>query len=204
MGATSCTSVIQIGDSTSVNADVAARLPDPADTATAQYRRVGVRDVTVDALTSRAIVGGPAADAEHAVARHLTEGARGCWVIAMGVNDAGAISAGGIGADERIDRIMTQLAGQSVLWPTVASANPANPAFGERAMAAFNDALRRALVRYPNLAVHDWAALTGPEMFTDGIHYTAAATARRNAAFADALAAAFPAGGGIDARTRQV
>jgi hypothetical protein len=196
-GRTHCTKVVQIGDSTSVSADSATALPSANDTATAQYGRVGVGAVTVDALSGRAIVGGPDVDAEHAVAARSTAAGDACWVIAMGVNDAGAVNGGSSdGADERIDRIMKQLTGRAVLWPTIASSNPSNPAFGTASMNVFNDALRRASARYPNLAVYDWAAAARPEMFTDGIHYTAAAYADRNRRFADALAAAYPTGGG--------
>ncbi|QRY62134.1 SGNH/GDSL hydrolase family protein [Gordonia sp. PDNC005] len=196
-GRTHCTKVVQIGDSTSVSADSATALPRADDTATAQYGRVGVSSVAVDALSGRAIVGGPGVDAEHAVTSRSASAGNACWVIAMGVNDAGAISGGSsVGADERIDRIMKQLTGRAVLWPTIASSNPSNPAFGRASMKAFNDALRRATTRYPNLAVYDWAATARPEMFTDGIHYTSAAYADRNRRFADALAAAYPTGGG--------
>ncbi|WP_336792446.1 SGNH/GDSL hydrolase family protein [Gordonia malaquae] len=196
-GRTHCTKVVQIGDSTSVSADSATALPSADDTATAQYGRVGVGSVTVDALSGRAIVGGPGVDAEHAVTSRSAAAGDACWVIAMGVNDAGAINGGSsVGADERIDRVMKQLTGRAVLWPTIASSNPSNPAFGASSMTAFNDALRRATTRYPNLAVYDWAATARPEMFTDGIHYTPAAYADRNRRFADALAVAYPTGGG--------
>ncbi|WP_062391358.1 hypothetical protein [Gordonia phthalatica] len=195
-GKSSCTAVIQIGDSTSVNAD-SASLPGADATAGAQYRRVGAATTTVDALAGRAIVGGPGTDAADAVAARTAAGERGCWVIAMGVNDAGAIATGGESADQRIDRIMSKLTGQPVLWPTIASSNPKDQAFGSTSMTAFNDALKRATTRYPNLAVYDWAAAARPEMFAgDGIHYTAAATAERNKRFADALATAYPAGSG--------
>ncbi|GEE00339.1 hypothetical protein nbrc107696_07850 [Gordonia spumicola] len=197
-GRTHCSKVLLIGDSTSVIADTASSLPSASDTATAQYGRVGVGSVTVDALSGRAIVGGPGVDAEHAVASRLAAAGDACWVIAMGVNDAGAIADGSpVNADARIDRIMKQLTGKSVLWPTIASSNPKNPAFGSASMTSFNDALRRATTRYPNLAVYDWAAVTRPVMFTDGIHYTAAVYAERNRRFADALATAYPTGGGV-------
>lgn len=196
-GTTRCSTVIQIGDSTSVAADDAGAVPSAAQTASAQYRRVGATKVTVDALSGRSVVGGPSPDAEHAVSSRLSTGARGCWVIAMGVNDAGAISTGSsITADQRITRIMTLLRGQPVLWPTVASSNPAKQAFNSAAMTTFNDALRRATGRYRNLAVYDWAAAATPALFTDGIHYTAAGTAERNKQFADALAVSYPPGTG--------
>lgn len=204
-GTSRCTTVIQIGDSTSVAADNAAMLPTAGDTATAQYRRIGATKVTVDAVSGRAVVGGPSPDAEHAVASRLAAGERGCWVIAMGVNDAGAIAGGGIGAAERIDRIMTQLQGQPVLWPTVTSSHPSNQAFGAAAMATFNTALRDATTRYGNLAVYDWAGHAGADDFGgDGIHYTAAGTAERNRGFADALSVAYPPGAGATPSTRWV
>ncbi|WP_312870482.1 SGNH/GDSL hydrolase family protein [Gordonia asplenii] len=195
-GKTRCTSVIQIGDSTSVAADNASMLAGAANTASAQYKRVGATSVTVDAVSGRAVVGGPSPDAEHAVASRLAAGARGCWVIAMGVNDSGAISSGSsVTADQRIARIMTQLSGQPVLWPTVMSSNPAKPAFNAAAMNTFNDALRRAAGRYSNLAVYDWAGAAKPNLYAgDGIHYTAAGTTERNKRFADALAASYPSG----------
>lgn len=204
-GTTRCDTVIQVGDSTSVAADTAAMLPSAGDTADAQYRRVGARNVTVDALSGRAIVDGPGPDAKSAIATRLGRGERGCWVIAMGVNDAGAISSGSsVDADARIDAVMRQLAGQPVLWPTIASSNPQNRAFDSAAMAVFNDALRRATARYDDLAVYDWSAAARPEMFTDGLHYTAAATAERNRRFADALARAYPAGAGSTPAVRWI
>lgn len=193
-GTTRCTSVVQVGDSTSVNVDDAAF---GDDAATARFRSVGVGEVTVDALNGRAMVGGSGIDAEHAVDRLAGAGERGCWVIAMGINDAGAIAGGGLGADERIDRVMAKVAGQPVLWPTLATSNPVDPAFGASSMRVVNEALRRAIHRYPTLAVYDWAAAARPELFAgDGIHYTSAGTRERNAAFATALVTAFPAGSG--------
>ena len=184
-----------MGDSTSEIAEDAAALGAEA-TASAQYRRVGVENVTVDALRSRAIVRGPSPDADTVVADRLAAGERGCWVIAMGVNDAGAIADGGMSADQRIDRVMGRLTGQDVLWPTIMTSSPANPAFGPDSMRAFNDALRRAENRYGNLSVYDWAGQARPAMYTDGIHYTTAATAQRNRAFADGLVQAYPATAG--------
>lgn len=198
-GTTRCTSVIQIGDSTSVGIDTAAKVPAADDTLSAQYKRVGATTVDLDADGGRSIVekvnGQP--NAAEAVATHLAKGEKGCWVIAMGVNDAANIAVGStVDADERIARIMTQLQGQPVLWPTVATSNPSVKGYTAEAMTSFNNALRRAVVRYSNLAVYDWAAAAQPAQFVDGIHYTAEGTAERNRRFADALATAFPPGTG--------
>lgn len=206
-GTTRCTSVIQIGDSTSVGADDANRVPSPADTVSAQFTRVGATTVTLDADGGRSIVEkvGGAPNAADAVDAHLAKGERGCWVIAMGVNDAANIAVGSsVDADERIDRIMRRLQGQPVLWPTVTTAQPRNPAYNAAAMTEFNNALRRASVRYSNLAVYDWAAAAQPAWFTDGIHYTATGTAQRSRRFADALATAFPPGTTATPATRWV
>lgn len=206
-GTTRCTSVIQIGDSTSVGVDSAAKVPTPADTLSAQYKRVGATTVDLDADGGRSIVetvsGHP--NAAETVSTHLAKGEKGCWVIAMGVNDAANIAVGStVHADERIDRIMNQLAGQPVLWPTVTTSNPSVRGYSAAAMASFNNALRRAVVRYPNLAIYDWAAAAKPAWFVDGIHYTAAGTAERNRRFADALATAFPPGAGVTPASRWV
>lgn len=195
-GKTGCRRVIQIGDSTSLGADDAARVPAPTDRLTAQYRQVGAASVVLDASGGRSIVekvnGEP--NATEAVTGRLARGERGCWVIATGVNDAANIAVGsGVNADARIDRIMSQLRGQPVLWPTVATTPAAtNRAYNAGAMTSFNTALRRATSRYPNLAVYDWAATARPDWFADGIHYTATGLAERNRRFAAALATAYP------------
>lgn len=208
-GTTRCASVVQIGDSTSVGVDSPTKVPSPADTLSAQYKRVGVGSVDLDADGGRSIVG--AVDgrpsAAEAVAAHLAKGETGCWVIAVGLEDAADIAKGStVAADERIDRIMNQLRGQPVLWPTVTTSDATVRGYTAAAMAGFNNALRRAVVRYPNLAVYDWAAVAAgqPDWFVDGIHYTAAGTAARNTRFADALATAFPPGTGVTPATKWV
>ncbi|MGK2261419.1 SGNH/GDSL hydrolase family protein [Gordonia polyisoprenivorans] len=207
-GTTRCTSVVQIGDSTSVGVDSPTKVPSPAETLSAQYKRVGVGTVDLDANRGRSIVGAVDGrpNAAEAVATHLARGERGCWVIAMGLEDAADIAKGStVAADERIDRIMNQLRGQPVLWPTV-TADAAARGYTTTATASFNNALRRAVVRYPNLAVYDWAAAAAgqPEWFDDGIHYTAAGIAARNMRFAGALATAFPPGTGVTPATKWV
>ena len=113
----------------------------------------------------------------------------------MGVNDAANIAVGSqVNADERIDRVMKLLNGQKVLWPTVMTHDPSNSAYAEEHMTAFNDALKRAATRYPNLRIYDFAAEAQPGWYVDdGIHFTATGTAQRNRLFATALATAFGA-----------
>ncbi|GEE03437.1 hypothetical protein nbrc107696_38830 [Gordonia spumicola] len=192
---TSCTQVTQIGDSTSVGIDSASKVTDPADRLTAQFTRVGATDVVLDASGGRSIVekvdGEP--NAVDAVTAQLASGRRGCWVIAMGVNDAANIAVGStVDADARIDRIMSKLTGLDVLWPTVMTSNPSNKAYAPDNMRKFNAALQRATTRYPNLKVYDFASETQDSWYVDGIHYNATGIVQRNRLFATALATAFP------------
>jgi hypothetical protein len=61
-------------------------------------------------------------------------------------------------------------------------------------MALWNQALRQALPRYPNMRVYDWPAVARKSWFIgDGVHYTPNGYAHRAAGIADALAEAFPA-----------
>ncbi|NLG45355.1 MAG: SGNH/GDSL hydrolase family protein [Gordonia sp.] len=191
---TTCQSVVHIGDSTSVGID-GANISTAADRLTPQYQSVGVKKVVLDALGGRSIVekvnGEP--NAVDAITAKQAEGNRGCWVISMGVNDAANIAVGSsVGADERIDRVMAKLTGQQVLWPTVMTGNPSNAAYASKNMVAFNDALKRAAARYPNLQVYDFAKDAQPGWYSDGIHYSEAGLVARNKLFAAALAAAFP------------
>ncbi|WP_420039463.1 GDSL-type esterase/lipase family protein [Gordonia sp. MP11Mi] len=194
---TSCTQVVQIGDSTSVGIDSASKVSAEADRLTPQYQRVGVDKVTLDAGGGRSIVekvdGEP--NAIDAIDTQLARGNRGCWVIAMGVNDAANIAVGSkVTADERIDRVMKKLDGQNVLWPTVMTSDPSNAAYAPKNMTAFNDALKRAATRYPNLKIYDFAAESQPSWHADdGIHFNTTGTAQRNRLFATALATAFGA-----------
>ncbi|GAC57088.1 hypothetical protein GOHSU_16_00440 [Gordonia hirsuta DSM 44140 = NBRC 16056] len=195
-GTTSCSTVVHIGDSTSVGIDDAATVGDPAARLSEQYRAVGVTRTVLNADGGRSIVervnGAP--NAVEAIASEQAKGHRGCWVIAMGVNDAANIGVGStVHADERIDRVMGTLDGQRVLWPTVSTRSPSVNGYSEQNMTSFNQALRRATQRYPNLRVMDLAAQTQPGWFTDdGIHYSGTGSAARNRLYAAGLASAFP------------
>lgn len=196
---TACTDVTHIGDSTSVGIDDAAASSDPADRLSAQYERVGVTSTVLDAGGGRSIVeqvnGEP--NAVQAIEAERAKGRKGCWVIAMGVNDAANIAVGStVTADQRIDRVMKALEGQRVLWPTVATHGSTDAAYAEKNMDAFNTALRRAAHRYPNLHVYDFSAEAQPSWYADGIHYNSTGNAQRSRLLATALATAFPKSAG--------
>lgn len=198
-GKTRCTAVAQVGDSTSVAINDPNYLPNPADRADAAYSSVGVGKTIVDATVSRTIVetvnGNP--NAATGVDQLIAQGFKGCWVIAMGVNDAGRVGTGAqVGAAERVERILGKLKGQDVLWPTIATTLGDGHDYGNQHMQAFNAAVAAARSRHPNLRVFDWATKAERSAFQpDGIHYTSQGAALRNKLFAQALVEAFPAGG---------
>jgi hypothetical protein len=192
---TSCTSVAHIGDSTSVDLISPASLPDPAQRLSATYARVGVRHLRISASGGRSIVEEMPGQANgDVVARAWHDsGYRGCWVFALGTNDAADISAGSqVGMLARIERMMSDAHGDPVLWVNTRTELSAGP-WSEANEQAFDGALHEALARYPNLRILNWAAVAQPGWFLpDGIHYNSAGCAARARAIADGLARAFP------------
>jgi hypothetical protein len=195
---TSCRSVAHIGDSTSVDLISAVYLPDPATRLAARYRDVGVRHLQVDASSGRSIVEAlPGQVNGYNVARAWrAAGYRGCWVIALGTNDVANVANGSaVGLAERIRRMMSVIGNDPVMWVstmTLATSGSWSSANEQ----AWNLTLTRALSRYPNMRIFDWAAVAKPAWFLpDGIHYNSVGCAIRARAIATALARAFPANG---------
>jgi hypothetical protein len=192
---TACTRVLHIGDSTTVGAISAEYVAEPRHRLDAQYRRVGATDVSIDASPGRSIVerlaGAPSAHDVAIAARG--RGYRGCWVVAIGTNDAANIGAGAnLGAAARIDRIMEAVDGDPVLWVDAVTFTDEG-AWAQANMAAWNVALRDAVGRHPNLRVYEWSRVAHADWFTsDGVHDNSTGAAYRAALLADALAAAFP------------
>lgn len=186
-----CTTTAHIGDSTSIGMTDPQFLPDTTEQLPAQYAAIaGVHNTIVDAASGRAVVeqianASPGVDAIAAANTHNPD----CYVIALGDNDAANEAAdSAVTAAERIDRVMALTNGKPVLWPTVKTTAAAAAPADNTAMIHFNDALRAATGRYPNLHVFDWAAQATDDLFfPDGIHYTVEGTKARIAAFAHAL-----------------
>ena len=197
-GRTSCTSVAHIGDSTSVGMVSPDWLPDAAQRLAAQYHDVGVRHVRIDASGGRSIVEElPGQQNGYIVATNwYSAGYRGCWVIALGTNDAANIAAGSnVGMQARIDEMMAAVHGEPVMWVT-AQTDLTSGYWSEANMQQWNNALVQASKHYPNMQIFNWAAMVQPSWhLSDGIHYTSAGYAIRAAAIAHALALAFPADG---------
>jgi len=192
---TSCRSVAHIGDSTSVDLISSADLPDPAQQLPARYADVGVRHLQIDASGGRSIVETlPGQVNGYNVARAWwDEGYRGCWVFALGTNDAANVAAGSsVGMMARIQEMMSAAHGEPVMWVNTVTQLSSGP-YAEANEQLWDNTLVRALAMYPNMRIFDWAAVAQPGWFlADGIHYNSAGCAARAQAIADGLAQAFP------------
>ncbi len=194
----SCRSIVHIGDSTSDGLISPDYLPDPRQRIAAQYAQVGATRLITEISGGRSIVetidGQPNA---YTVARQLVrDGYRGCWVLALGTNDTADVYVGSkVSQVTRIQRMMSLLGNQPVMWVNVKSLLTSGP-YAESQMQLWNSALMQACARYPDMRVYDWAADAQSSWFiADGIHYTSAGYAARAHLIAQALAAAFPASG---------
>lgn len=192
---TSCRSVVHIGDSTSEGLISSQYLPDPRQRIPAQYARVGVRHEHMAITGATSIVETlPGAENAYDVAQGLLrDGYSGCWVLALGTNDTADVYVGSnIGLSQRIDRMMSVLRNQPVMWVNVKSLLSSGP-YSEDDMKHWNQALLQACSKYPNMRIYDWASVVKDKWFIpDGIHYYSPGYAARAHLIADALAEAFP------------
>jgi peptidoglycan/LPS O-acetylase OafA/YrhL/lysophospholipase L1-like esterase len=193
---TSCQAVVHIGDSTSEGLISPDYLPDPRQRISAQYARVGVTTFIPKISGARSIVetyeGQPNA---YTVTEQLVkQGYRGCWVLALGTNDAADVRVGSpVSLATRIKEMMSLIGNHPVMWVNVKSLLSAGP-YAETGMLAWDSALIQACASYPNMRVYNWASAAQDGWFiSDGIHYTSPGYAARARLIAQALAQAFPA-----------
>jgi hypothetical protein len=195
-GQTSCTSVVHIGDSTSVGLTSPDQLPDPATRIDARYAAVGVTDFRSEISGARSTVERLAGqeNAVEVAERLRAAGYQGCWVLALGTTDAANIAAGApMAADRRIDRIMSVIGSDPVLWVDVKTLRTDGP-WRNASMLAWNEALDAAASRHPNIKIYDWAGVVQDAWYGDDrIHYTTEGYTQRAALIADALATTYPA-----------
>ncbi|HEX4220644.1 MAG TPA: acyltransferase family protein [Acidimicrobiales bacterium] len=192
----SCTSVVHLGDSTSESL-VDDTYISPPEQLPAQYGRVGASTVNLQISGARStgpeeVDGQPNGDQ---VAQQLvSQGYHGCWVLALGTNDAADIAVGSnTDAQARIQKIMSIIGNQPVMWVNVVSLLTSGY-YANANMQAWNAALVAACPAYPSMRIYDWASVAQPGWFiSDGIHYSSAGSVQRSADFANALATAFPA-----------
>lgn len=195
---TSCEAVAYVGDSTSEGMISPNYLPDPTQRLDARFARVGAASQSFDISGARSIVETlpGQTNGEEAARRLVREGFRGCWVIALGGNDTANVYAGSqVGLKDRIERMMSVIGGQPVLWVNTKTLLQSGP-YSNANMELWNRTLEEACARYPNMRVYDWASAVEDSWFiSDGTHFTSEGYAQRARLTAGALARAFPASG---------
>ncbi|HEX2307124.1 MAG TPA: acyltransferase family protein [Jatrophihabitantaceae bacterium] len=193
---TFCKAVTHLGDSTSEGMVSATFLPRPSQRLAAQYVRVGVDRVNLEISGGTSILetAEPGQPNAYTVARRLvSRGYRGCWVLALGTNDAADIAVGSVeNQAERIAKMMSVLGSQPVMWVTVGSLLASGP-YAEVNMQKWNAALVRSCAEHPTMRIYDWASVVSKKWFgPDRIHYTTYGYAQRARRIANALITAFP------------
>ena len=194
---TSCRAVVHIGDSTSEGLISPEYLPNPSERISAQYARVGAGTQHFEISGARSIVerfeGQP--NAREVAQAWKSHGYRGCWVLALGTNDAANIYVGSsVNQMARIRQMMSVIGDQPVLWVNVKSLLSSGP-YAEQNMRTWDQALVKACRLYPNMRIFDWASVVKNSWFIeDGIHFNTPGYAARSRLIAQALAHAFPQG----------
>ena len=195
----SCRAVVHIGDSTSEGLTSPEYLPLESQRIEARYADVGAVEQHMEIAGARSIEerfeGEP--NAREVAEVWKLAGFRGCWVLALGTNEAANVFVGSsVGEMERIEIMMDAIGGEPVMWVNVRSLVEAGDPYAEENMKEWDEALREACLRYPNMRVYDWASDVKEEWFIDdGIHFTSPGYAARAELIAQALAHAFPARG---------
>jgi peptidoglycan/LPS O-acetylase OafA/YrhL len=195
----SCEAVVHIGDSTSEGLDDPEYLPIESQRIPARYAEVGAEEVHMEVQGATSIEeqfeGNP--NAQEVAAVWQAEGFEGCWVLALGTNEAANVAAGStIGERERVDKMMAIIGSEPVLWVNVRSLVEKGDPYSKENMEKWDEELVAACAAYPNMRVYDWASDVKDDWFIeDGIHFTSPGYAARAQLIALALAHAFPAQG---------
>jgi hypothetical protein len=197
---TSCKAVVHIGDSTSEGLDSAEYLPIESQRIPARHAEVGVKEVHMEVQGATSIEerfeGLP--NAQEVAEAWKLEGFRGCWVLALGTNEAADVAAGSsVGERERIEKMMAIIGTEPVLWVNVRSlVDEVGDPYASGNMRKWDETLHAACATYPNMRIYNWAADVKDDWFIeDGIHFTSPGYAARAQLIAQALAHAFPEGG---------
>jgi peptidoglycan/LPS O-acetylase OafA/YrhL len=194
---TSCRAVVYIGDSTSEGETSTNYIPDPKLRLQAQLADIGVRTVYSEISGARSIVeifnGIP--NAATVARSHISAGFKGCWILALGTNEAADVNVGSnVGLVDRINRMMSIIGNQPVLWIDAITLLSSSP-YADSGMQNWNQDLLAACGRHPNMRIFDWGGHAKRSYFiSDGIHYYSPGYVARSNLFARALAEAFPAG----------
>ncbi len=201
-----CRGVVHVGDSTSEGLDNPEYLPEERERIPARYAEVGAREVHMEVQGATSIEerfeGNP--NAQEVAAAWKAEGFEGCWVLALGTNEAANIAAGStVGERERIEKMMAIIGDDPALWVNVRSLVEKGDPYAKENMEKWDEELVAACAAYPNMRVYDWAADVRDEWFIeDGIHFTSPGYAARAQLIAQALAHAFPERGETEGGAR--
>jgi hypothetical protein len=195
---TSCQQVVYIGDSTSDGEASAEFVSNRRLRAPAQLFKVGVKTTHMQVSGARSIYetyhGIP--NAVTVAQQEVTHGFHGCWILALGTNEAADVAAGSrVGLRSRIGRMMSAIGDQPVMWVNVLTIAGSPEFYGESGMRQWDDDLLGACPKYPMMRIYDWAAHAKPGWFIpDGVHYTSEGYVARTRLIAHALVKAFPRG----------
>jgi peptidoglycan/LPS O-acetylase OafA/YrhL len=201
----SCKAVVHIGDSTSEGLTSPEYLPLESQRIEARYADVGVVEQHFEIAGARSIVetfeGEP--NAQEVAEAWKFEGFKGCWVLALGTNEAADVFVGSAVDDmERIEIMMNTIGDEPVLWVNVRSLVESGDPYSAENMRKWDEELLVACRRYPNMRVYNWAKDVKDAWFIDdGIHFTSPGYAARAELIAQALAHAFPASGETEGGT---
>jgi hypothetical protein len=194
---TSCRSVEYIGDSTSDGEASPEYVPNAKLRAPAQLSKVGVNKTHMDVSGARSIheifEGIP--NAAMVARREVADGYHGCWILALGTNEAADVAAGStFGLRARIATMMSIIGNQPVMWVNTITLPGTPQYYGEAGMRQWDNDLVAACPKYPTMRVFDWAAQAKPSWFIpDHIHYTTQGYVERTRAIVHGLVKAFPA-----------
>jgi peptidoglycan/LPS O-acetylase OafA/YrhL len=193
---TACHSVVYVGDSTSEGEISSDYIPNPHQRVGAQLAKVGVKTFYPEISGARSIIEtyDNFPNAATVAQAHISAGYHGCWILAIGTNDVANATVSPTGIQPRIDRMMSIIGHQPVMWIDLITLLSGGD-YSEAGMEQWNHALLAACQRYPNMRVYDWAARAKQKWFIpDGIHYYSPGYVARSHDFAVGLVHAFPAG----------
>ncbi|MBV9357677.1 MAG: hypothetical protein JO023_19370 [Chloroflexi bacterium] len=165
--------------------------------APAQLSKVGVKNTHMDVSGARSIheifEGIP--NAAMVARREVADGYHGCWILALGTNEAADVAAGStFSLKTRIATMMSIVGNEPVMWVNAITLPGTPQYYGEAGMRQWDNDLVAACPKYPNMRVFDWAAHAKPSWFIpDHIHYTPQGYIERTRAIAHGLVKAFPA-----------
>lgn len=195
---TTCEQVVYIGDSTSEGLISTDYLPDPGDRIDAQLKKVGVKTFHPDISGARSIIETwhDLPNAQTAASTYLNQGFKGCWILALGTNDAANFYAGGADYPTRIDLMMNLIPqDQPVMWVNVKTLVKTGYYSNQHSIEWDNTLVAEAK-KYSNMRVYGWADEVADAWYIDdGIHFTTPGYRERSRRIAKALVNAFPAGG---------